>query len=120
VINFGNKQYITFTLSNSHTSSSTKISQLSTKIYFRSSTKVYYIAYKYISDCVLKYCRLHLKIFLHSLRTNKALYSDDFINYIIYYLQIIKYINIYFSFSAFFVHLIMHLLRGTPPLYKHY
>jgi len=49
--------------SNSHIRSSTKISQLSTKIYYIEYKSILYYVPKYISDEALKYIRLHTKIF---------------------------------------------------------
>ena len=49
--------------SNSHIRSSTKISQLSTKIYYIEYKNILYYVPKYISDQALKYIRLPTKIF---------------------------------------------------------
>ena len=48
--------------SNSHIKSSTKISQLSTKIYYIEYTNILYYVPKYISDQILKYIRLPTQI----------------------------------------------------------
>jgi len=49
--------------SNSHIRFSTKISQLSTKIYYIEYNNILYYVPKYISDQTLKYIRLSTKIF---------------------------------------------------------